>query len=391
MIEKRFGKEINEELQQALIQKGYDEALSKENLKVLDLGTPEEVSMGDDGFQFSVELTLAPELVLPDYKKISVKVPPADVPDEDLKNQLEELRQRYADFEDVEGRGIETGDFAVIDYSSTVEGKPTEEFLGKSAGYLAGREGFWLKVDEASFLPGYCAELEGLTAGDEKEITIPIPEDFPVADLHGKEITFATKVNEVKTAILPDLDDEFAGRLSPGKNLKELTEIITENMQQERKKKIEEMKVNQIVDYLNGLVQVDLPENLVLQETQSQADQMVQKGMQQGMSEEEIESQQEELFATAQRQAVLNLKTNFILQEIAQAEGIEVSDSDLVNHLAQVATSRKEAPKKFIREMSRSGQLPSVRNSLLIGKAIDFVVSEADVEEVAETAEASES
>lgn len=379
VVEKRFDKQIREDLEETLIRKAYDEALEKENLKIIDFGIPQDITLEDSGFRFSATLTLAPEVTLPEYKGIQVKVPDVEVPEQDLKDQLEELRQRFADFQAVEGRGIQSGDFAVIDYSSTVEGKPTDEFLGKPAGYLSGREGFWLKVADSSFLPGFCSQLEGVNAGESREITVTIPDDFPVADLRGKDITFATSVKEIKTAILPDLNDEFAARLLPGKGLEELTNVIRDNMKAERQKRIDDMKVNQIVEHFNNLTSFELPESLVLQETQSQADAMVQRGIQAGMSEEEIASQQAELFASAGQQAVVNLKTNFILQEIARVEKISVSDAELVNHLAQVAASRKQQPKKFIRDMSRAGRLPSVRNSIAIGKTIDFLVSQAEV------------
>jgi trigger factor len=385
VVEKRFEKQIREDLEESLIREAYGEALEKEDLKVLDFGIPQDVVLEDYGFRFTVTLTLAPEVTLPEYKGIQVKVPSAEVPDKDLQNQLEELRQRFAEFETVEGRGVQSGDFAVIDYSSTIDGQPTDEFLGKSAGYLSGREGFWLKVDEASFLPGFCAQLDGLATGESRDITVTIPDDFPVADLRGKDITFATTLKEIKTAILPELNDDFAAKLLPGKSLEELTTVIRDNMQGERQKRIDDMKVNQIVEHFNNLINFELPENLVLQETQSQADAMVQRGIEAGMSEEEIEARQADLFATAGQQAVANIKTNFILQEIARAENLEVSDAEIVNHLAQLAVSRKQQPKKFIRDMSRAGRIPSVRNSLAIGKTIDFLVSHAEILEVEET------
>lgn len=118
--------------------------MKQENLKVLDFGIPEGLTTtADGGISFSSKLTLAPEVTLPEYKGVTVTVPPLEVPDEEVEAQLTALRERFADFKDIEGRPAAMGDFAVIDYSSTVEGKPTEEFLGKSAGYLSGREGFW--------------------------------------------------------------------------------------------------------------------------------------------------------------------------------------------------------------------------------------------------------
>jgi trigger factor len=153
----------------------------------------------------------------------------------------------------------------------------------------------------------------------------------------------------------------------------------------ERRRKIDDMKVNQIVAHFNAQVNFELPDELVTQETQNQADAMVKRGVQSGMSEDEIESQQEEIFASAGDQALSNLRTNFILQEIARVEKITVTDSELINHLAQIAASRKIAPKKFIRDMQRAGRIQNIRSSMSIGKTIDFLVEHANVVESTET------
>ena len=386
VVEKRFEKEIAGELNEALINEAYDEALKQESLHVLDFGVPEDVTTHPNGsLTFVAKLTLAPEVTLPEYKGVSVTVPPIAVPDEEIDAQLTALQERFADFNPIEGRPAAMGDFAVIDYTSTVEGKPTEEFLGKSAGYLAGREGFWVRLDEKAFLPGFAAQLAGMNPGDSREITLTLPEDFPVEDVRNKELVFQTTVKELKEAVLPALDDELANRLAPGKTMDEIKDIIRENMQGERRRKIDDMKVNQIVAHFNAQVDFELPEELVTQETQSQADAMVKRGVQSGMSEHEIQSQQDEIFANAGHQALSNLRTNFILQEIARVEKITVSDSELVNHLSQIATSRKVAIKKFIKDMQRAGRLPSVRSSMAIGKTIDFLVEHANVVESTET------
>jgi trigger factor len=387
IIEKRFEKEISEELNEALFNEAFDAAIKQETLKVLEFGMPQDLTpLPDGGISFVSILTLAPEVTLPEYKGISVTVPPAAVPDEEVQTQLAALQERFADFKDIEGRPAAMGDFAVLDYSSTVQGKPTEEFLGKPAGYLSGREGFWVRLDEKAFLPGFAAQLVGMNPGDSKEITVTLPEDFPVADLQNHEMVFSTTLKELKEAVLPALDNELAAKLAPGKTMDEITEIIRENMQGERERKINDMKVNQIVAHFNALVDFELPEELVSQETQSQADAMVQRGVQSGMTEDEIASQQAEIFASAGHQAISNLRTNFILQEIARAEKITASDAELVNHLARIAQSRNVAPKKFIKDVQRSGRLASIRSSIITGKAIDFLIEHANVAESAETA-----
>lgn len=386
VVEKRFQKEITEELNGVLINEAYDEALKQESLNVLDFGVPEDVTTQPDGsVTFVSKLTLAPEVTLPEYKGVAVTIPPLAVPDEEVDAQLTALQERFADFKDIEGRAAAMGDFGVIDYTSTVEGKPTDEFIGKSASYLSGRDGFWVRLDEKAFLPGFAAQLVGLNVGDSKEVAVTLPEDFPVADLRNKELVFQVTLKELKEAQLPALDDELANKLAPGKTMEDIKDIIRENMAGERRRKIDDMKVNQIVAHFNAQVDFELPEELVNQETQNQANAMVQRGVQSGMSEDEITSQQDEIFASAGHQALSNLRTNFILQEIARAEKITVSDQELVNHLVQIATARKVAPKKFIKDMQRAGRIQNIRSSMAIGKTIDFLVEHANVTESADT------
>ena len=108
---------------------------------------------------------------------------------------------------------------------------------------------------------------------------------------------------------------------------------------------------------------------------------MVERGIQAGMTEDEVQSQQAEIFAAAQQQAVSNLRTNFILQEIARTENITVDDKELISHMVQLAASRKVAPKKFIKDMQRANRISNIRQSIMIGKVIDFLVEQANVEE----------
>lgn len=385
VIEKRFQTAITEELDERLVRQAYDEALRKEALKVLNFGIPQNLAHNEDGsLSFQATLTLAPDVELPQYKGIPVKAPSGEVTDEEVDIQLQGLRERFADYNDIEGRAAAMGDLAVIDFKSSLEGKPLEEALGKSAGYLGGRDGFWLKLDDASFLPGFAAQLEGTNVGDSKDITLTIPEDFPLSDIRGKDVTIHTTLKGLKEAVLPELDDEFAGKVTGGRTLEELKGLAKQQIETEKRRQIDDYKVNQIVEHFNSLADFELPEDLLRHETQGQADQLVQRGMKSGMTQEEITAQQGEIFATAGEQARTNLKTNFILQEIARTEGITVSDQELVNHLVMIANSRKQSPKKFIKDLQKGGRIPGIRNSMLVGKAIDFVLEHATVEEIAD-------
>ena len=153
-------------------------------------------------------------------------------------------------------------------------------------------------------------------------------------------------------------------------------------MTEEKEKQIGEFKVNQIVEHLNKSASFDLPEEIVMRETQSQANTLVEEGSKQGASDEEMMERQQEIFTVATQRAVNNLRTNFLLQEIAAAEKITVPDSELFAHISRIAQSRKQPLKKVVKDLQRTRRIQPIRNSLLIGRTIDFLVEHANVTEV---------
>jgi trigger factor len=385
VIQKRFGKQISEELTEALFGEACDQALDKEDLKVLDFGSPENLNERPDGsIVFETKLILAPEITLPEYKGIEVKAPPTDITDEELSTQLESLRERLAEFDDISDRPLQDDDIAVVDFTTTVDGKPLIEVIGEKGQYLAKRENHWLPIKEGSFLPGYAEQLVGMNEGDKKDVTITLDDEFPFEELRGKEMTLHTSLEGLKAAKLPELDDAFAEKLAPGKTLDEIKDMIRENMGSEKAKQINEFKVNQIVEHLNKAVNFELPDEIVQRETQNQANQLVEEGTKKGASDADMLKQQEEIFTVATQRAVTNLRTNFLLQEIATAEKITVSDNDLLTHVAKMAEERKEPIKKVIKDLQKKRQIQSIRNSMLIGQTIDFLLEQAKVVEVSE-------
>ncbi len=392
VIEKRFANDIKAELESRLISSACGEAMEQnEDLKVLNFKNPESAEFTNDGaFNFTMPLILAPTFELPDYKEIEIKAASADATDEELEQEINGLLERYADYTDVEDRALKSGDIAIIDFTSTLDGKPLEEAVGKPVGILAGKEDYWVQIKDDAFLPGFAKQLEGAAKDETREVTSTVGEDFPLTELHGKDILFAVTVKGIKDQLLPELDDQFVEetlQFGKDKTVDDLKELIKEQITMQKKKQIEEDKVNQVVETLLSRVDFDLPEELVNQEAQGSADDMVARGAQAGMSDEEIANQQAEIIASAQVQARNNLKTNFILQEIAHAEKIAVTDNEVAQRVAAIAQQQKKAPKALMRELQKSGRVSSLRNSILIGKSIDFLVDNAKVEEVTAEAE----
>ena len=149
-----------------------------------------------------------------------------------------------------------------------------------------------------------------------------------------------------------------------------------------QKRQIEEHKVNAVLGKLHEGLDFELPEEFLKAETQGQADSMVEEGLQGGMTEEQIAERQEELFATAGARARNNLKTNFILQEIAATEEIQVDDNALLQRVTQMAAQAKTPVKKYLKELQKTDRLGGIRQNMILAKAIDFLVDNATVTEI---------
>jgi trigger factor len=385
VIEKRFEKQIKEELYSRLVNAGCDGAIKQEDLKVISVNVTGEPSLSDDGkLSFAADIILAPEFEVPEYLGLEIEASSEAVTDEELDSSLTELQQRFAEFNDVE-RELTDGDFAVVDFTATSDGKPVADVIGKPAGFLEGREDHWTKIEDDSFMPGFGSGLKGLKVGDKKELKLTMNDEFPLSDVRGAEIVFDVTVKEVKVQVLPELDDDFAGKLLPEKGMEELKNVIREQLSGEKKKNVADAKVNQVVEILNERVDFEIPMALLEQEAQGNAINMIERAKQQGMTEEMITEQQNEISESANKQAKLNLKTNFILQEIAVKENIEVSDQDVIQRISGMAQQANKPVKKYIKELQKANAIQNVRNSVLIGKTIDFVVGKANVKEITTT------
>ena len=186
--------------------------------------------------------------------------------------------------------------------------------------------------------------------------------EFPVEKLHGKELLFDVTIKGIKEQKLPEINDAFVAetlQFGEDKTLNDLKELISEQIAQQKKQQAEESKVNQIVESLLAKIDFALPEEMVAAEAQGSADDMVARGAQAGMSDEDIATQQAEIIAAAQVQARNNLKTNFILQEVARAENIEVNDAEVFQRVNAMAKQQKKSPKALAKEMQRSGRISS--------------------------------
>lgn len=378
VIAKRFAEGIADELDARIKSDVQEQALEQNpELKVLDFGNPTTTEEADGSYKLVSTMTIVPEFELPEYMGIEVSIPSDEVSDDEVQETLQKYAESSAEHVVVD-RASTKGDIVVIDFKTSVEGKPTAEYCGKPVGFMEGREGHWVAIEEDSFMPGLPQGLEGVSAGDEKELTLTMKEDFPISDLAGKDVVFSCSVKEVREKRVPEITPElFAGAL-PEKSMDEIKEIVRGNLKASKTRANDEAKADQISEKLADQLSFALPQDLVERENENTVQRKMYAAIQAGNYE--VAKDMESLKAEAMKETARNLRVYFALQEIARKEHIVATEQELLEAMASMAQQAKEKNlKNFIRKMYRENRVQGIRLSVVTSKVIDLLARNAKV------------
>ncbi len=385
VIEKRFRKQIQEELTKKLVSKSYHEAIEQQQLRVASLANIEDVQLGEDkSMRFRATVVTAPDFELPEYKNISVQLPDTKVSEAEIDAALERLCDQAADFVEVPERELQMGDFAVIDFEGLIDSKPISEIAPHASKNLHGGKKFWLHLAPGNFLPTFCEQLVGQKRGETRQITIVFPADFPVKELAAKEANYAVTLQEIREKVLPALDDALANKLIPGKTLSDLRQMIEHDLEHEKEHGVERAKEVQIVKYLHEHVSFELPPALLKNETRRVLGELVQRNRERGVPDETLKEKEKELIETAAGLAAHRLKTNFILHRIAERESIKTSRQEIDARIREDAARYNVSPDKMRKELQEHDALDSIAEQLVLGKTLDFLKANVSVERIQE-------
>ncbi len=387
VIEKRFRKEIQEELTKKLVSKSYHDAIEQEQLRVASLANIEDVQFGEDkSMRFRATVVTAPEFELPEYKNIYVQLPETKVYDAEVDTALERLRDQSADFVDAPERGLQMGDFAVIDFEGSIDGKLMSEIAPQASKNLHGGNKFWLHLAADNFLPKFCDQLVGQKRDETRKITIAFPADFQVKELMAKEASYTITLREIKEKVLPPVDDAFASKLIPEKTLADLRQMVEHDLEREKEHERERAKEGQIIKYLHERTQFELPSALLKNETRRVLAELVQRNRERGIPDEMLKDKEKDLIESAAALAAHRLKSNFILHRIAERENIETSRQDIDARIREEAARYNVAVEKMRQELQEHEGLNTLAEQILLGKTLDFLKANVSVEKTEEPA-----
>ncbi len=385
VIDKRFRKEIQEEVTKKLVSKSYREAIEEKKLRVASLRNLENVQFGEDkSMRFEATIVTAPEFKLPDYKNISVQLPDTKITEPEIQATLERLRDQTADFVDAPDRPAQMEDFVVIDFEGTVESKPISEIAPNASKNLQGGKKFWLHLAPDNFLPKFCEQMVGQKKGETRTVTVDFPSDFLVKELAEKQASYNVTLREIKEKVLPAVDDAFAAKLLPGKTLDDLRREIEHDLEHEKEHQIEHAKEEQIIKSLHEKTKFDVPPPLLRNETKRALAELVQRNRARGIPDEMLKEKEKELIETAASVAHHRLKTNFILERIAEQEKIQVSREDVDLRIRQEAQRYNVTADKMRKELEEHDGLNALAEQILLGKTLDFLKANVSVQPVSE-------
>ena len=373
MIEKMYGVEIfYDDAINELCPDLFQRAVEEKGLTPVEKPTLDIQDISEDGFVFSAKFQVKPEFVVKDYKGVSAPLDSSDVSDDEVNAELESRREKGARILTAE-RAAKDGDTALIDYEGSVDGVPFDG--GKD-------EGFSLKLGSGSFIPGFEEQIIGKSAGDEFDITVNFPEQYHSEELAGKEAVFKIKLHEVKETVLPDLDDELAKDISEFDTLDELKADIKKNLAEAKETAAKTAFYERVIDKICDGVDEEVPPVMIENQIDGIIRDFAYRISSQGMTIDNyltLTGMEMADFRTQfADQAARNVKARLVLEGIARAEGITVSDEDVDNEYNTLA----EGYKMPAEEIKKYFDSESIREDLLVSKAAD-VIRESAVPETA--------
>lgn len=368
MIENFYGQSVFfDDAINNCVRKGYSKALD-ENEDIFPVDEPQvDIAKFDDKeLVFTVEVVVKPEVQLGKYTGIKLDKVEYTVKQSDVKAELERARERLSRNEEVSDRALKNGDTANIDYSGSVDGV---KFVGGTA------EKQDLVIGSKTFIPGFEEQLIGMNVGDSKDITVKFPEEYHAKDLAGKDAVFAVKLNSITVKVLPELNDAFAQEASKFDTLAEYKEDIKKTLTENAKSRAEAENENNLIKAIVDDAKVEIPDAMI----ETQLDYIVQdfsyrlSYAYRGMKFEDYlkySSTTMEEFRKDRREEALNtVKTRLTLEAVIKAANIEVSHEDLEAKVKELA----DQTKKSVEEVKASGQLPYIRNEILMTRTMDFL------------------
>lgn len=373
MVEKMYGPEIfYDDAANEIIPKAYEAEVKECDLVIVS--RPEiditQIKKGEP-FIFTAEVALKPEVTLGAYKGMEVDAVSVEVTPEEVDAKIKEEAEKNARTITVEGRAVQDGDEVILDYEGFVDGEAFEGGKG---------ENHPLTIGSGSFIPGFEEQLIGAEPEKEVEVKVTFPEEYHAKELQGKEAVFKCMVHEIKTKEIPEIDDEFASEVSDFDTLDEYKADVEAKLKEQKESAAQEQKEDQAVEKAVANAAMEIPDAMINEQIRQMMNDFAQNIQYQGISMEQYmqltgmtkEKMEEEM----RPQAVKRIESRLVLEAVAKAENIEISDEKLDEEIAKMAeTYRMEADK--LKEYMGEEEKKQMKEDIAVQEAVTFLAEHA--------------
>jgi len=379
VVLKRFAKDIEGETQRTLVPEVYREAVEEKKLRVVSLPEIEDLKFQPGlSLSFSTMVEVAPDFPLPEYKGMVLKKQETAVTDEDIDKALENAANQRATFDDAPARALEMEDFAVVNYTGSLDGKPIVELV-PDVKHLGHNPQFWLWMRPDGFLPKFSEQLVGMNKGEKRTINIEFPADFPQPAVAGKTAQYEVELVDIKIKKAPAIDDAFAQELAK-MDLAELKTRVRENLEQEKQAQAGRASRAEVMQKLIAAVDFDLPPSAVEEETESVVHDIVAENQSRGISASVLEEKKDEIYGNAEKSAKEMVKFKFVANRIAEQEKLEVTREQLAQQIGLMARQEGVPIEKMADKIRKNNAFGPISQQILRQLVLDFVLKEAKFE-----------
>ena len=373
LIEKMYGTGVfYEDAANDLIPTAYAEALKDCDLEIVS--RPEiNVTQIESGkpFIFTAEVAVKPEVTLGEYKGVEVEKSNVEVTDEDINKEVDKERENNSRTIDVDDRAVESGDIIKLDFDGSVDGVP---FAGGKA------ENYTLTIGSGSFIPGFEDQLIGTKIGEDKDVTVTFPEDYHEKSLAGKEAVFKCKVNAITVKELPDADDEIASEVSEFETLAEYKEDIKKKLTEKKEKEARAKKEAQAVEKAVENATMEIPDAMIDTQVQSMMEDFARRMQSQGLSLEQYFQftgmDAKKMHDQMKPEALKRIQNSLVLEAVAKAENIEISDEKVDEEIAKMAEAYKMEVEK-LKGIIGDSERDQMKKDLAVQAAADLIADAA--------------
>ena len=373
MIEKIYGAEIfYDDAANAIIPGAYSNAYDECELEIVSQPDIDIVQLEKGKpFVFTALVATKPEVTLGEYKGIKVEKTTIRVTQKEIDAKVQEEAEKNARTITVEDRAVENGDDVILDFEGFVDGVAFEGGKG---------ENYPLTIGSGSFIPGFEEQLVGAEAGKEVEVNVTFPEEYHAENLAGKEAVFKCTVHEIKAKELPEIDDEFAAEVSEFDTLEEYKADVKAKIRAEKEADAKAKKEDAVVGAAVAGATMEIPEAMIDTQVRQMAEDFAQRMQAQGLSMEQYFQftgmTAAKMLEEMRPQAVKNIETRLVLEAVAKAENLEITEERFDEEIAKMAEVYKMEADKLKQYMGEA-EKEQMKKDMAVQEAVAFLVDNA--------------